>query len=125
MRRTLNKRISHDSAVYNLYRSDCGELILSLRSCNNESYVAGLDGEFIYDDIGDLNIGVEALGLMNKVKNAVVSWAISTQPESFNFEATTDRKKPIFDWFAKRILNGLEEHYTHTKNGEVHWFYKK
>lgn len=79
MRKSFNTRVIHD-AVYDLYAADGGEIVLSLIYCNNKKFATGFNGIFTYDDIGDLDIGVDPIGLMAKVRVDIVNRAMSEHP---------------------------------------------
>jgi hypothetical protein len=59
---------------------------------------------------GDIDLGINALKVLKKVKRILLAYVFNTKPGRIGFAASTDRKVKIYRWFAKRLTSQMRNY---------------
>jgi len=63
------------------------------------------------DYIDDVNLAINPIAVLNKVKKIVISWIYETLPDCLYLDASTNRKSRIYRKMISRERAGLERFY--------------
>jgi len=79
------------------------------------------------DEIGDVDLTANPFGVLNKVKDAVISWMYESKPKMIYFEASTKRKAAVYRRYINRSLKEIEKlyHFYEHENGHFSFYLKK
>ena len=55
----------------------------------------------------DVDLGIDALKVLKKVKQILLAYVFNTRPGRIGFAASTNRKVGIYRWLAKRLASQM------------------
>jgi hypothetical protein len=81
---------------------------------DDEDAVSVEDGDFFRS----------AFPVFRAAGSILLEWVFRDRPYIFRIEASTDRKKPIYRWMARRLAKRLDGQYSMIEERETFYFYR-